>query len=143
MPDPASLEKQDIRVPMPRFLGENYRANLVLRERFNDRLKEALKAKDQRALATVRLILAALKDRDIAARSKGNKDGIPDDEILQMLQAMVKQRRESVELYRQGNRQELAAQEEALAAPEVMVQWVVTQQVVVAEVAQVVFAVEA
>jgi uncharacterized protein len=84
----------------------------MLRERFNDRLKEALKAKDQRALSAVRLILAALKDRDIAARSKGNKDGITDDEILQMLQAMVKQRRESIELYRKGGRADLAEQEE-------------------------------
>ncbi|MEK9707928.1 MAG: GatB/YqeY domain-containing protein, partial [Alphaproteobacteria bacterium] len=55
--------------------------------------------------------MAALKDRDIAARSKGNMDGIPEDEILQMLQTMVKQRRESISMYEKGGRLELAEQE--------------------------------
>jgi uncharacterized protein YqeY len=64
-------------------------------------------------VSTVRLILAALKDRDIAARPTGNTEGIGDPEILRLLQSMVKQRRESIALYRQGNRPELAAQEEA------------------------------
>lgn len=73
--------------------------------------KEALKAKDKTALATIRLITAALKDRDIAARSKGVTDGITDEEILAMLQTMIKQRAESVKLYTQGNRPELAAAE--------------------------------
>ncbi|MBO6783274.1 MAG: GatB/YqeY domain-containing protein, partial [Alphaproteobacteria bacterium] len=74
-------------------------------------LKEAQKAKDERAVSTFRLITAALKDRDIAARSKGNPDGISDDEILQMLQTMVKQRRESISMYEKGGRLELAEQE--------------------------------
>ena len=63
---------------------------------------------DQRAVSTVRLIMAALKDRDIAARGKGNTEGISDDEILETLQTMVKQRRESIEMYEQGGRLELA-----------------------------------
>jgi len=82
-----------------------------MRTRLNEALKEAMRTKDQRAVSTVRLILAALKDRDIAARGRGNMDGIADDEILQMLQTMIKQRRESIALYEQGGRLELAEQE--------------------------------
>jgi uncharacterized protein YqeY len=85
---------------------------MTLRTRLNDALKTAMKAKDVRAVSTVRLILAALKDRDIAARSKGNHDGIDDAEILQMLQTMVKQREESISLYEKGGRLELAQQEQ-------------------------------
>lgn len=84
----------------------------MLRERLNDALKSAMLAKDSRTVSTVRLILAALKDRDIAARSRGVTDGITDDEILQMLQSMMKQRRESISLYEQGGRLELAQQEQ-------------------------------
>lgn len=83
----------------------------MLRKRLNDALKTSLKGKDQTTLSTVRLILAALKDRDIAARSKGNMDGIPEEEILGMLQSMIKQRRESIALYEKGGRLELAEQE--------------------------------
>jgi uncharacterized protein YqeY len=83
----------------------------MLRPQLNDALKTAMRAKDTRTLSTVRLILAALKDRDIAARPKGNADGIGDDEILSMLQSMIKQRRESISLYEQGGRLELAQQE--------------------------------
>jgi hypothetical protein len=83
----------------------------MLREAITERMKTALRAKDTRTLATVRLILAALKDRDIAARSDGDRPQIPDAEILRMLQGMVKQRRESITLYQQGNRPELAQQE--------------------------------
>jgi uncharacterized protein len=84
----------------------------MLREAFTERLKRAMRAKDARTLSSVRMILAALKDRDIAARGTGNTAGIPDAEILRLLQGMVKQRRESIALYRQGNRPELAEQEE-------------------------------
>jgi uncharacterized protein len=84
----------------------------MLREVFTERLKAAMRAKDGRALSTVRLILAGLKERDVAARGAGNPGGITDPEILRMLQGMVKQRRESIALYRQGNRPELAQQEE-------------------------------
>ena len=83
----------------------------MLRERLNRELKTAMLAKDQRATATLRLILAALKDRDIAARGKGRTDGIDDDEILSMLQTMIKQRRESIDMYRKGGRAELAQRE--------------------------------
>ncbi|HYE48073.1 MAG TPA: GatB/YqeY domain-containing protein [Azospirillaceae bacterium] len=83
----------------------------MLRPRLNDALKEAMRAKNQRATSTLRLILAALKDRDIAARSRGITDGIDDGEILSMLQTMVKQRREAIILYEQGGRIELAQQE--------------------------------
>jgi len=83
----------------------------MLRARIDDALKTAMKAKEKHTVATVRLIMAALKDRDIAARSKGNGDGIDEDEILSMLQSMIKQRRESVEMYEKGGRAELAEQE--------------------------------
>jgi hypothetical protein len=83
----------------------------MLREAFSDRLKQAMKARDARSVSTVRLILAALKDRDIAARGEGNPAGIAELEIGRMLQGMVKQRRESIALYEQGNRPELARQE--------------------------------
>ena len=84
----------------------------MLREAFGERLKQAMRVKDTRTVSTVRLILAGLKERDVAARGSGNQEGIPDPEILRLLQGMVKQRRESVALYRQGNRPELAQQEE-------------------------------
>ncbi len=83
-----------------------------MREAFTERLKSAMRAKDTRTLSTVRLVLAGLKERDVAARGAGNSAGIADSEILRMLQGMVKQRRESITLYRQGNRPELAQQEE-------------------------------
>lgn len=85
----------------------------MLREAFSERLKAAMRARDTRTVGAVRLILAALKDRDIAARGSANADGIGDPEILRMLQGMVKQRRESIAMYRQGNRLELAEKEEA------------------------------
>jgi len=84
----------------------------MLREAFSERLKQAMRAKDTRTLSTVRLILAGLKERDVAARGSGNQQGIPDPEILRLLQAMIKQRRESIALYQQGKRPELAQQEE-------------------------------
>lgn len=83
----------------------------MLRTRLNEALKEAMRAREERATATVRLILAALKDRDIAARTRGVSDGVPEDEIHQMLQSMIKQRRESIALYEQGGRLELAERE--------------------------------
>jgi uncharacterized protein YqeY len=83
----------------------------MLRTRINEALKEAMRAKNQRALSTVRLIMAALKDRDIAARSRGVTEGIDETEILSMLQTMVKQRQDAIALYEQGGRLELAEQE--------------------------------
>jgi uncharacterized protein len=83
----------------------------MLRQAFADRLKQALKARDLRTVSTTRLILAGLKDRDVAARGEGRPEGISDDEIRQMLQAMIKQRRDSIVLYQQGNRSDLAQRE--------------------------------
>ena len=83
----------------------------MLREAFADRLKTAMRARDQRTTSTVRLILAALKDRDIAQRSTASPEPLGDPDILRLLQAMIKQRRESAALYEQGKRPELAAQE--------------------------------
>lgn len=83
----------------------------MLRNRLTESQKIAMKAKDTIGLAAVRLIQAALKDRDIAARSKGNMDGVSDDEILSMLQSMIKQRRDSIEMYEKGGRPELAERE--------------------------------
>lgn len=82
------------------------------REEFNTALKKALKDKDQVAMSTIRLILAALKDRDISARGQGQTEGISDSDILAMLQSMIKQRRESVQTYRDADREDLATREE-------------------------------
>jgi len=84
----------------------------MLRERLNDTLKEALKSQDKRGVSTVRLILAALKDRDIAARGRGQSEGLTDDEILELLHKMVKQRRESILAYENAGRDDLVRQEQ-------------------------------
>lgn len=84
---------------------------MILREQLNETLKTAMLTKDALAVATLRLILATLKDRDIAERSKGNLKGLSDDEIVGLLQSMIKQRRESIQLYERGGRAELARQE--------------------------------
>ena len=83
----------------------------MLRTRLSEALKDSLRAKNERLTGTVRLIMSALKDRDIAARPKGIT-AIPDDEILQMMNSMIKQRRESIEMFQKGNRPELAQQEQ-------------------------------
>jgi uncharacterized protein len=85
---------------------------MSLRERFNDQLKASMKAGDAPRTSTLRMILAKLKDTDIAARPKGIGT-VPEEEIVAMLRGMVKSRRESVVLYRQGNRADLVAKEEA------------------------------
>ena len=82
----------------------------MLRQELNEALKVAMKARDARAVSTLRLILAALKDRDIAARP-GKTDGIDEAEIGELLNKMVRQRRESITLFEQGNRLDLAQQE--------------------------------
>ncbi|CDO58725.1 Transamidase GatB domain protein [Candidatus Phaeomarinobacter ectocarpi] len=81
-----------------------------MRDTFKAALKDALKAGDKRRLATLRLITAAIKDRDINARSEG-KDPVSDGEILQILAKMIKQRRESATTYEEAGRLELATQE--------------------------------
>lgn len=83
------------------------------RAEFNMVLKESMKSKDQVSISTIRLIIAALKDRDITAKGEGRVDGIEDSEILSMLQSMIKQRRESSVTYRDAGREDLAQREEA------------------------------
>lgn len=83
----------------------------MLRTRFNEALKESMRAKDARAVSTIRMILAGLKDRDIAARSRGVTDGVDEGEILTLLQGLIKQRNESATMYDQGGRPELAEKE--------------------------------
>ena len=83
----------------------------MLRDEISSALKSSMKEKDPVAVSTLRLIQAAIKDRDIAARSNGVDDGISDDQILQVLQTMVRQRHESIEMYKRGNRDELAERE--------------------------------
>ena len=81
-----------------------------MRERFTQDLKDAMKAGDKRRLSTVRLVQAALKDKDIEARGAG-KGQASDEEILGLLQKMIKQRQESAGIYEQAGRSELATQE--------------------------------
>lgn len=85
----------------------------MLRDKINDVLKTAMKSKEQTKVSTLRLINAAIKDRDIADRTKGGADeeGIGDDAILQLLQSMVKQRIDSIEAYNKGGRPDLASRE--------------------------------
>lgn len=82
-----------------------------MRDEINIKVKQAMRDKDKDRLTTLRLINAAIKDRDIAARSDGNFDGISDDDILQVLTKMVKQRNESAKIYEEGGRLELAEKE--------------------------------
>ena len=85
----------------------------MLRDKLNEAMKEAMRARDQAALGTIRLILAKLKDVDIAARTEASREGVADDKILSMMQGMIKQRNESIALYEKGNRADLADKEKA------------------------------
>ena len=85
----------------------------MLREKLTEAMKEAMRAKDQAALGTIRLILAKLKDVDIAARTEASREGVADDKILSMMQGMIKQRNESITLYDKGGRADLAEKEKA------------------------------
>lgn len=85
----------------------------MLRQRLSEAMKDAMKARDERTTATVRLILSALKDKDIAARGTAKPDGLSDADIHGLMQSMIKQRRESVEMFKKGNRQDLVDKEEA------------------------------
>jgi hypothetical protein len=82
-----------------------------LREQFNEQMKEAMKAKDARRLSTLRMVLAALKDKDIANRTESSREGISDDEVLSMLAKMIKQREESAVAFDTGARPEMAKSE--------------------------------
>src|SRR4051794_7455840 len=86
------------------------RPAMQLRDRFTQEMKDALKSGDKRKLATVRMIQAALKDKDIEARGAGRGQA-SDEEILALLQKMIKQRQESIGIYEQAGRAELAQQE--------------------------------
>lgn len=83
----------------------------MLRARLSETLKSALKARDQRTTSTVRLILAAVKDRDITFRGSGKGECISDEEILNLLQTMIRQRQEAIGLFEQGKRQDLVDRE--------------------------------
>ena len=85
----------------------------MIRDDLKKALIEALKAKDEVKVATIRLINAAIKDKDIEARPKGNVDGIDDTAVLNLLMSMVKQRNESINMYQQGGREDLAQKEKA------------------------------
>jgi uncharacterized protein YqeY len=85
----------------------------MLREQLNEAMKDAMRARDAAALGTIRLILAKLKDVDIAARTEASREGVADDRILSMMQGMIKQRNESIALYEKGNRADLADKEKA------------------------------
>jgi uncharacterized protein YqeY len=85
---------------------------MALRDQFAEQLKTAMKAGDTPRVSTLRMIMAKLKDTDIAARPSGVAQ-VPDEQIVAMLRGMAKSRRESVDLYRQGNRPDLVAKEEA------------------------------
>jgi len=84
---------------------------MALRDQFTEQLKTAMKAGDAPRVSTLRMIMAKLKDTDIAARPALEK--VPDEQIVAMLRGMAKTRRESVDLYKQGKRDDLVAKEEA------------------------------
>lgn len=86
---------------------------MELRNRVSSALKEAMKAKEADRLSTLRLITAAIKDRDIAVRGEGREEGVGDAEVLAILGKMVKQRQESASIYEEGGRLELAEKERA------------------------------
>ena len=83
-----------------------------IREKVSKNLKEAMIKKDTNLVSTLRLILSAIKERDIISRGKGHNSEVDDNEIISLLQTMIKQRKGSIELYVQGNRADLAEKEE-------------------------------
>ena len=78
----------------------------MLREKLNEALKDAMRARDMGAVGTIRLVLAKLKEVDIASRTEANREGVADDRILSMMQGMIKQRNESIALYEKGRSEE-------------------------------------
>lgn len=84
-----------------------------LRESITQQVKDAMKAGDKPRVSALRLMQAAIKDKDIASRTEGRNEGVGDAELMELFTKMVKQRRESAELYEKGGRPELAAQEKA------------------------------
>ena len=86
---------------------------MSLREKINEQFNAALKNKNKTLISTLRLILAAIKERDIANRTAEKKEAVKDPEILKVLRKMKKQRQESADLYKKGGRQELLEAEES------------------------------
>ena len=86
---------------------------MSLREKINKQFNTALKSKNKTLISTFRLILAAIKERDIANRSEGKKEEVKDPEIIKVLRKMKKQRQDSAELYKKGERKELLEVEES------------------------------
>ena len=80
---------------------------MSIRKKIEADLQLALKEKNRIAISTLRLIIAGIKDKDIAFRSKDNKEGIKEDDIKQLLKKMIKQRNESIEIYKKGSRNDL------------------------------------
>ena len=85
----------------------------MLRETLSEAMKTAMRDRDARTTATIRMVMAAVKQADIEARPKGNADGVSEEDIAGIMQKLIKQRRESIVLYQQGNRQDLVDQETA------------------------------
>ena len=85
----------------------------MLRDDIKNALVEAMKSKDAAKVNTLRLVQAAIKQKDIDARMKGVMDGVDDATVLSLLQTMIKQRKESIEMYKKGNREDLVAHEQA------------------------------
>jgi uncharacterized protein YqeY len=83
-----------------------------MREQLNSELKKSIINKDLVATKTIRLIIAAIKDRDIVVRTEGNQNGISESDIISLLKKMQKQREESIQLYTKGNRMDLVQSEE-------------------------------
>ena len=85
---------------------------MTLRKKINEQFNAALKSKNKTLVSTLRLVLAAIKEKDIENRTKGKKENVKDEEIIKVLRKMKKQRQESAELYKKGDRQELLKAEE-------------------------------
>ena len=85
---------------------------MTLREKINDKFNIALKSRDKNLISTLRLVLSAIKDKYIANRSSEKKENAKDEEILKILRKMKKQRQDSADLYKKGERQDLLKIEE-------------------------------
>ena len=88
----------------------------TLRQQLTEAMKDAMRAKDSQRLGVLRMVLAAIKDRDIAARTETSREGVSDADVIQVLQKLVKQRREAADAFDSGGRPELSANERAEAA---------------------------
>ena len=85
---------------------------MTIREDVKNKLKEAMIKKDIALISTLRLVIASIKDKDIIAKGNGNDIGINDEEIISLLQTMIKQRKSSIDMYLEGKRDDLAKKEE-------------------------------